>query len=165
MVFTAVSDAAVALGRIGVALRAEETPRKIEVDPREKYAISINGDFQYASATPPENGAQDRMSFRRVAKGKKKTDKKDASKAKGGPDGSKVSTTGASEASGSAVGDSKKAETGIPFALRDISLKVPRGTLSRFWGVALADGQDPLYVLWEGWEQENRLCYQLSSTR
>ena len=124
--FALVSDAAVAIGRIGEALRAEELRRDIVIDPASKYGIEVVGDFAFDSATPPDTGVvtagggprggmgrrggKDRASARE-AKKQKAIDKK-------------------REKQGLApTPPAPKKEEGIPFSLRNIDLKVPRGSL------------------------------------
>ena len=123
MALTAVSDAAVAIGRIGDLLRAEELPHDIVINPSAKLAISVDGDFQFDSVNPPDSGSsggggpgrrggRDRASKREDAK-QKKRDKIEAR------DRKKKGLT-------PLIKEEIK-EEGIPFSLRDVHLKIPRG--------------------------------------
>ncbi|ORY22828.1 ABC transporter type 1, transmembrane domain-containing protein [Naematelia encephala] len=122
MVFTAVSDAAVAIGRIGVALRAEELRGHIDVDPSAPDAIRVTGDFQFDSVAPPDQASKGEFGARDRA-GKKEAKKK-AAKEKAEAKERKKKGLPSDKAD-----EKEKQEEGVPFSLRDIDLKVPRGAL------------------------------------
>ncbi|KAL7422108.1 hypothetical protein Q5752_002751 [Cryptotrichosporon argae] len=115
VIFTAVSDAAVAVGRIGVALRAEELKSDIKIDVTSKYGINVVGDFAFDSSKPPDSGKRghgmkDRAAIKEMKK-KEKAEKK------------------ARKAGAPAPPPAKPTDDGVPFSLRGIELKVPRGSL------------------------------------
>lgn len=123
MVFTACSDAAVAITRIGHALRAEELVSDLKIDKNQKMAIKMEGDFEFDSVNPPDTagGAKLGMRDRAGKREKKKQAEKDKKEAK------ERKKQGLSVIETKKV-EKKDEEEGVPFSLRDIALHVPRGT-------------------------------------
>ena len=115
--FTAVSDAYVAIGRIGQALRADELKRDIIIDPAAKFAVEATGDYQFDSVLPQSNELVGGGGFRRNrARGQANADKK-----------AKKAARKRAKAGLPPLEEEKETSGGTPFSLRDISLKVPRG--------------------------------------
>jgi ATP-binding cassette subfamily C (CFTR/MRP) protein 1 len=126
MIFTSVTDMMVALGRIGVMLRAslktpfssdpavekltlssqaEELKHQLKIDPSAELAINMQGEFQYDSVTPPDQSRP--MVF-------------------GGPRGRGRPPRDRGKGKKKQPPPPKK-EEGIPFSLRGVNLKIPRG--------------------------------------
>lgn len=121
MAFTAVSDAHVAVVRIGKLLLADELANDLQVDPNAKYAIRAEGDFTFETSKPPdEKGSKltfgrDRAAAKekKVAAIKRKKENKERKK------------------QGLAPLEEEKApvDDGKLFELRNIKLEIPRGSL------------------------------------
>lgn len=122
MIFTSVTDMMVALGRIGVMLRAslafplagsmltlrsqaEELKHQLKIDPSAELAINMQGEFEYDSVTPPDQSRP--MVF-------------------GGPRGRGRPARDRGKGKKKQPPAPKK-EEGIPFSLRGVNLKIPRG--------------------------------------
>ena len=92
------------------------------------YAIRVKGDFRFDSVIPPDQGAgSERMNV------KKKEPKSTEGKAKGSSGLISKLLRRKQGAGDTASGDmeaekSAEDEEGVPFALKDIDLKIPRGT-------------------------------------
>lgn len=116
MAFTAVSDAHVAVTRIGKLLLADELPNEVQINPNAKYAIQAEGDFTFESSKPPDaKGGPLVFAKDRKAMAEKKKAKKAAKlrQKKGLPP----------------LEDTKKEDEGVPFQIRNINLQIPRGSL------------------------------------
>jgi ATP-binding cassette subfamily C (CFTR/MRP) protein 1 len=113
---TALADAHVATVRLCKILTAEEQPHGLIIDREQEYGLQVSGDFAYETAAPPDQNARNRVShkkakgFRRMA-GVLEPEKETAFKASG----------------------DKKNED-IPFSLKDIDLRIPRGALVCIFG-------------------------------
>jgi hypothetical protein len=118
LAFTAVSDAHVAVTRIGKLLLSDELPQDLKVDPAAKYAIRAEGDFTFETSKPPDvkGGERSFGKDRHALAAKKKAKKENKIRAKKGlpplEDENK-----------------KKEDDGVPFQLRNIDVKIPRGSL------------------------------------
>ncbi|KAK4686687.1 hypothetical protein P7C73_g3435, partial [Tremellales sp. Uapishka_1] len=117
LAFTAVSDAVVAIGRIGVMLRSEELKHGIQIDAEQALAVDVVGDFQFDSTPRSDTGPRSFGRDRAGAKEAKKKAKKDKEAAK------------TRRNNGEPEVEKPKMEEGVPFSLRDVSLKISRGSL------------------------------------
>jgi ATP-binding cassette subfamily C (CFTR/MRP) protein 1 len=117
MVITALSDNHIAIQRISKILTAEEKPHGLLIDPTAEYAVTVTGDFSYETASPPDQLANDRSNLdRKAAKAEKKK----------------------------AIAESEKVNFGAtnenedisspPFMLKNIDLRIPRGSLVCIFG-------------------------------
>ncbi|KAJ9111012.1 hypothetical protein QFC22_006657 [Naganishia vaughanmartiniae] len=118
MVITALADAHVAIVRISKILIAEELPKTLIIDQQQKYGLQVSGDFTYETSAPPDHNDGGRESL-----SKKKTEAQ--KKAKEGPESEKGVSLGA---------DKHKEDGEIPFALKGIDLRIPRGALVCIFG-------------------------------
>ncbi|WVF68600.1 hypothetical protein IAT40_003369 [Kwoniella sp. CBS 6097] len=100
-VLSSLSEAAVAIRRIGDMLRAEELKSGIKIDPSSRYGIDLEGEFQFESAHPQG---------RKIAT----------------EDGEKGLTSDIEE---KPAADKQHDKDKRPFALRGLNLKIPRGAL------------------------------------
>lgn len=125
--FTLVSDAAVAIGRIGEALRAEELRRDIVIYPKSKYGIEVVGDFAFDSVTPPDAGMV-MSNYGPPGSGRGRRGGKDRAGARQAKKQKALARKREKQGMAAPAPIPKKDE-GVPFSLRDIDLKVPRGSL------------------------------------
>ena len=119
------ADAAVALGRIGSFLTAEELAEPYAIDKDCKHAIEVEGDFQWETVLKSAVGGkfshQQGKKAGSKGKGGEKEKKKKAKKGKGG----EVLPTVAPQ-NEEKEKEGKEAE-GKPFELKDLNLKIPKG--------------------------------------
>lgn len=128
------SDAYVALGRISKFLVADELAEPYRIEPTSEHAIDVKGDFSWETLKKPEAGK-----FGRGGRGRGSGVKEGAKDQK--KDGSGKKLTGLfTRRKGNedtvlpmtAVGDKKvdpdKTSDEKPFALNNLSLKVPKGS-------------------------------------
>ncbi|KAF5390987.1 hypothetical protein D9757_004049 [Collybiopsis confluens] len=146
LVLSALSDALVALGRIGKFLTAEELAEPYVIDFERKHAVEVDGDFTWETAgkiveSKFAAGAKGKAGPDGKSGGKKagKADKKKADKAektrrkkknqKGEKEGEGLPVTvqDVSNASDHAE-EEKKEEEEKPFELKDLRLSVPKGS-------------------------------------
>ncbi|CAD6567059.1 MAG: hypothetical protein TREMPRED_003289 [Tremellales sp. Tagirdzhanova-0007] len=120
LAFTAVTDAAVAVGRIGTMLRADELKSELRIDRSAKYAIDVQGDFQFDGVAPSEQGGK---KLGRPDRAQAKEDKKKAAKDR------KEAKLRKKQGLLPLDTVKPKKDDGIPFSLRNIDLQVPRGAL------------------------------------
>lgn len=119
MVITALADAHVAIVRISKILTAEEQHHGLIISPEQEYGLQVSGDFTYETATPPDHNDVGRLSLsKKKAKGSKKT--KDEPDSDG-----KVALL-------EVPGEKENEE--VPFTLRGIDLRIPRGALVCIFG-------------------------------
>ena len=84
----------------------------MDIDPEAKYAIEVDGDFQFDSVDPPDQHAEDKD---RKAKNEKKVNRWKFGRKKSDEE---------------ILDEKDNAENEVlqePFALRDLQLKIPRG--------------------------------------
>ncbi|KAG7095244.1 hypothetical protein E1B28_006018 [Marasmius oreades] len=113
IVLTALSDALVALRRIGSFLTAEELDEPYQVDPKGDFAIEVNGDFSWETV-----GKLDGPKVQKHAKGKENPDvpiSREKSAAR--RDVRQVQATPRDEK-----------DEGRPFTLKSLKFSVPRGS-------------------------------------
>ncbi|KAJ9110598.1 hypothetical protein QFC22_006716, partial [Naganishia vaughanmartiniae] len=118
MVITALADAHVAIVRISKILIAEELPKALIIDQQQEYGLQVSGDFTYETSAPPDHNDVGRESL-----SKKKTEAQ--KKAKEGSESEKGVSLGA---------DKHKEDEEVPFALKGIDLRIPRGALVCIFG-------------------------------
>jgi ABC-type multidrug transport system fused ATPase/permease subunit len=132
-VLSALSDAIVALRRIGSFLTAEDLPKPYDIkDELKGIAIDAEGDFAWETVDDP-NASGESGKFGHSKKGSKKGGKKDSSRKNGGDvlprhnsdpekvqpgDGAQDQRTGAEETS---------SQEEKPFELKNVNLKIPKG--------------------------------------
>lgn len=134
LVFSVSSDAYVALGRISKFLVADELAEPYRIEPTSEHAIDVEGDFSWEIVKKPEAGK-----FGRGGRGRASGVKEGAKDQK--KDGSDKKLTGLfTRRKGNedtvlpmtAVGDKNvdpdKTSDEKPFALNNLSLKVPKGS-------------------------------------
>ena len=111
IVFSACSDAYVALGRIGAFLTAEELGEPYAIEPESNFAVSVQGDFvwEVEETGRGEEGVPE--------KGKEKKDKKDKEVV--------ALPTRTTDEGPKDVEEGEKQEK--PFELRDMRFRVPKG--------------------------------------
>ncbi|WVQ96140.1 hypothetical protein IAU59_003242 [Kwoniella sp. CBS 9459] len=102
-VLSSLSEAAVAIRRIGEMLMAEELKSDIKIDPTSMYGIDVEGQFQFQTINPHVP--------------KSISDANEKSQATANANANELSVNSEDE-------KSKR-----PFALRDLDLKIPRGAL------------------------------------
>jgi hypothetical protein len=123
----------IALDRIGDMLRAEELTNSLDIDSLRDLAIDVSGSFQYDSVTPPDNtvgaargggprrrgavGGKDRAAFKeeKAKKQQARNEAKERQKQGLPPLETK---------------NEDRKDDGVPFSLRDIELRIPRGELA-----------------------------------
>ncbi|OCF37123.1 hypothetical protein I316_01029 [Kwoniella heveanensis BCC8398] len=102
-VLSSLSEAAVAIRRIGEMLRAEELKKDLKIEASSEYGIVVQGDFQFEAAqqlsTQP---AQDHETKAQVLESHEESADK---------------------------GEKQREKEKRPFALRDLDVKIPRGAL------------------------------------
>lgn len=118
MVITALADAHVAIVRISKILMAEEQPHGLIINREQEYGLQVFGDFAYETATPPDQNDRGRVDlYKKASKAARKTAKE--------PNPEK----------GVSLENNKdKEKEDIPFSLKDIDLRIPRGALVCIFG-------------------------------
>lgn len=117
--------------------QAEELASKLHIDEHSPYAIDIQGDFQFDSIAPPDQGVK-RSDARNAKKAASAQKQKTAPISKEGSGRSrwKWGNRNTSPAADVPAGDDEKltqnGEGKTPFALKDISLKIPRGEQQQY---------------------------------
>ena|ERR1700761_3121092 len=144
IVFAAASDAVVALGRISKFLVAEELQEPFQVDENSKWDVEVKGgNFEWETIVPEDPAiARMGMGGGRGGKGGKgsggKKGKKNRSKSVLPTHSAGASTTTVGAASTTtattAVERAPPQEPEAPFALKDIELKIPKGSFIAFVG-------------------------------
>ncbi|KAM5532133.1 hypothetical protein V8D89_014226 [Ganoderma adspersum] len=134
VVLASAVDALVAIRRIGTFMRAEELSVPYEINPSAEDAIDVDGDFTWEAVRKDENTVNLAANFEEDKKdepkdaGKKRKKKggellptaTDTPEKSSGREDKNVPTTGGGS------GDVK--EEGKPFELKDIKLKIPKGS-------------------------------------
>lgn len=123
------ADAAVAIGRIGSFLTAEELPDPFEIDPKREHAIAVDGDFQWEAANPAASAGKFQTGKSSGGPGHQKDEKpkKDASTSSkrrslfGKKTDSVLPVT-----ANAADAEEKKVEE--PFGLKNLELKIKKGS-------------------------------------
>jgi ATP-binding cassette subfamily C (CFTR/MRP) protein 1 len=129
-VFSFLSDGYVAVGRIAKILKADEQPHSLVVDPNQNFAIYATGDFAFETAESPIDSSVN------IELGKEDV-------------GQTLETPFALETGQSPVETVAYAaaetsnESQVPFALKDIDLKIPRGAYVAILG-RIASGKTAL---------------------
>ncbi len=135
-VIAAAADGAVALTRIGKFLTAEELAEPYTVNEEGKYAIDIDGDYQWENAHNPDTrGPQFDHS---KAKGGNPKEKKEPSPSTSTPRKRKffgreekepaLPTTASPDAKDGECDKPNEKEDEKPFELVDLKLQIPRGS-------------------------------------
>ena len=138
-----VADAAVALGRISKFLTAEELAEPYKVDPDSKFAINVEGSFQWETAYKGSTGGAKFETGKgkhgagpgaKASKEKGKDDlKKDANAGrkrrffKKGKEDHILPVTAPKEEKGEKAVEKNKSED-KPFELADLKLQIPKGS-------------------------------------
>lgn len=122
------ADAAVAIGRIGTFLTAEELPDPFEIDPKREDAIAVDGDFQWEAANPAASAAKFQTGKSSGGPGHKKDEKpkKDASTSRKRRSLFGKKTDSVLPVTAPAVDAEKKVEE--PFGLKNLELKIKKGS-------------------------------------
>ncbi|GJE92383.1 multidrug resistance-associated ABC transporter [Phanerochaete sordida] len=126
MVIANTADAAVALGRIGSFLTAEELAEPYKIDKSSKYAVDVDGDFTWETAW---KAAVAGGKFSHGKAGEKKKQEKQENKA---DQGAKKGLFGRKK-KGAVLPTAEEGEKEVkkdekPFELNDVKLKVPKGS-------------------------------------
>ncbi|WVQ83250.1 hypothetical protein IAT38_005389 [Cryptococcus sp. DSM 104549] len=114
-VMSAIAEGMVGLKRVSALMRAEELRSEITIDPASEFAIDVNANFQFESVESPETLEKRQQEEKEKEKRINKEDK--GSKKEDGPGSIPAEPVG------------EKDEVKQPFALRDITLRIPRGAL------------------------------------
>ncbi|KAI0360724.1 multidrug resistance-associated ABC transporter [Trametes cingulata] len=128
LVLAAATDALVALGRISTFLRAEELEVPYVIDPESKFALDVDADFTWETVRKGDNGPKPARG-KRPAPGDKAKEKRGSKmfgkKEKQGPvlPTSQPSAEPSEKASGKEKDEEEK-----PFELKDVKLKIPKGS-------------------------------------
>ncbi|TBU42097.1 multidrug resistance-associated ABC transporter [Dichomitus squalens] len=136
IVLASATDALVALRRIGTFLRAEELAVTYEIDANAEAAIDLDGDFTWETVRKDANAVNLAAKFDKDKKGRGRREK--GAGKKGGKKGNESllptaanTPAGASTPVRSAEGGSEgkdKEKEDKPFELKDVNLKIPRGS-------------------------------------
>lgn len=125
LVFAGTADAVVALGRIGTFLTAEELEDPYAVDEGSKDAVRVKGSFAWevAASLAGKDGKFGAGSGKGKGKGGK--EKKEKNKQEKKKNKEVLPTTATGE---EGKNEEKKKEDEKPFELRDVDLKIPKGS-------------------------------------
>lgn len=137
IVLSSLSDALVALGRISKFLSAEELAEPYLIDPTQKTAVHVDGDFAWETAgklvEPKFTADEEKARAESSDKEKQSKDKKQKAKAKKIKKGEEVLPTTAEEGAdtlgekdGTEGKDSVK-EDEKPFELKELKLDISKG--------------------------------------
>ncbi|KAI0371903.1 multidrug resistance-associated ABC transporter [Pilatotrama ljubarskyi] len=127
LVLAAATDALVALGRISAFLRAEELAVPYVIDPESKFALDVDADFTWETVRKGGTGQKPSHGKKQAPGGaakEKRGSKMFGKKEKHGP---VLPTTNPGEALEKTNGKEKE-EDEKPFELKDVKLKVPKGS-------------------------------------
>jgi ATP-binding cassette subfamily C (CFTR/MRP) protein 1 len=113
MVIISLSDAHIAIARVSKILLAEEQPHGLLISKDAMYAVEAVGDFCYETAVPPDQLAKQSALMQRKAD-------KEAKRAEKAALGSNISV--------STIVVEKPLVEPTPFSLKDIDLKIPKGS-------------------------------------
>lgn len=117
MVITSLSDAHVAMVRVAKILLAEEQPHGLQIDRSSTYAVDAVGSFCYETAAPPDQMAkQSALMQKKADKAAKKLAKAEVAE-----------TTSKKNSENDTAGSQ-------PFILRDINLKISKGSFVCIFG-------------------------------
>lgn len=117
LIITSLSDANVAMVRLSKILLAEEQPHGLTIEKNAAYAIDAAGDFCYETAIPSDQLARSSApSGTGASRMKQSYVEKDSQSL--------------NQAPGSVLGTGEPE----PFALKDINLQIPRGSLACIFG-------------------------------
>ena len=120
LVLASLSDAVVALQRVGTFLIAEELADPYTVDPESKWGVEVDGDFTWETAGGPPKEAP-------PAKGKGPMGKGKPGKEKKGKKQEPVLPVAADADAEKAEGKEKEKEEEKPFELKDLKMRIPKG--------------------------------------
>lgn len=129
LVLTSCSDAVVALGRISKFLLAEELEEPYAIDDESKWAVNADATFAWETVGKPSSGPSGGkfgMAGGRGASGAKGAKKPGKPKGKKGKKDGPVLPTSNADVDSEGKDAEKKKEK--PFELRDLALKIPRGS-------------------------------------
>ncbi|KAJ2916152.1 hypothetical protein MD484_g4261, partial [Candolleomyces efflorescens] len=130
-VLSALSDAIVALRRIGSFLTAEDLPKPYDIKEELKgIAIDAEGDFAWETVEDP-NASEEGGKFGQSKKGSKKGGKKGSSPKNGGDVLPRHNNSDPEKAQSGDGAQDEKTETSSqeekPFELKNLNLKIPKG--------------------------------------
>ncbi|KAI0635122.1 multidrug resistance-associated ABC transporter [Trametes polyzona] len=134
LVLASATDALVALRRISAFLRAEELAVPYVVDPERKFALDVDADFTWEAvrkgdgAAPGSKGAKKAQDAAARQKRGEKGEKRRSGLfgRRGRAEGPVLPTTAAPEKAGQEDEEDKEPEK--PFELKNVKLKVPKGS-------------------------------------
>lgn len=137
LVLASLSDAAVAISRIGKFLTAEELAEPYAIDYERKFAVDVDGDFTWETAGKPVDSGHKSMKGKGTSEMKKselmslqesKSKKRNLFRSKNGQPELVLPTTASKTPShGVAEGETGKVEE-KPFELKNVKFKVPKGS-------------------------------------
>lgn len=129
LVIANTADAAVAIGRIGSFLTAEELPDPFEIDPKREDAIAVDGDFQWEAANPAASAGKFQTGKSSGGPGHKKDEKpkKDASTSRKRRSLFGKKTDSVLPVTATAV-DAEEKKVEEPFGLKNLELKIKKGS-------------------------------------
>ena len=114
------SDVLVAVRRVGTFLVAEEMDEPYKTIQGSDFALSLDGDFSWEATTPP--GTENKATAQDGKKEKEKKKKREKKKAE-----EEATSTPVSAEEGPAVLEAPVKEEEVPFALKDLKLKIQKG--------------------------------------
>jgi ATP-binding cassette subfamily C (CFTR/MRP) protein 1 len=159
IVLSSLSSALVALGRISKFLSAEELAEPYHIDPTQKTAVHVDGDFAWETAgrlVEPKFASDDEKANAEGSdKEKKKKDKKKKAKAqkvKKGEAALPTTTEEGSDLPGEKDGEDGKEtmkEDEKPFELKELKLDIPKGAFVAIVG-RVGSGKASLFLFSHG---------------
>lgn len=122
-VLASLSDALVAIRRIGTFLLAEDLPKPYEISNTNELAVNADGDFAWETVGAPDHGS----GAKKGSSKEKKAAKKAAAAAKKKASKEELPTH-ADEKTAESDASSEKTDEEKPFELKNINLRVAKGS-------------------------------------